>query len=58
MEQTGIDGKRTPKAKGQPHTFGHYDVIERGAHRIPVECAGLLIHYGVLRTLFDDTPSA
>ena len=55
MEQTGIDGKRTPKMRrGQPHTFGHYDVIERGAHRIPVECAGLLIHYGVPQNpLFD-----
>jgi hypothetical protein len=48
MKQQGIDGPWVPMTKrGQPLTFGHFEVVPAGAEPVPQGCErGLLIHYG------------
>lgn len=49
MEQTGLDGARTPKhVAGEPVCFGHYEVGPARGRGSPIPCEqGLLIDYGL-----------
>lgn len=48
MKQRGIDGPWEPMMKrGQPLTFGHFEVVEARRGEVPAGCErGLLIDYG------------
>ena len=51
MEQTGLDGARTPQRKnGEPICFGHYEVVSARGYHSPIPCdQGLMIDYGLGR---------
>lgn len=61
MEQTGLDGPRTPKrVRGEPDCFGHYEVAPARGYGSPIPCdQGLLIDYGLgANRRFDPTRRA
>jgi len=47
--QNGLDEPWEPQIKrGEPVTFGHYEVVDPAGHSVPSGCdKGLLIHYGL-----------
>lgn len=45
--QNGLDAPDEPmKKRGEPFTFGHYEVVETTGRRVPNGAQGLLIDYG------------